>query len=402
MQTSSNAEKSFDLSVDQLLAQARQETGLEHFGDLSFLPALSVLLDAVKTEAQLNAFGHAVVTDHTLRALRNRLWCQTYFEQNPLCSKRPIVAPVIIIGPHRSGTTRLQRMLATDARLQHLKTWEGINPGPRLDLPDFGTSIRYHEVKQMFDRRESVYPGVAAHPMHPDWPEEDMLLLNQSFSGFLPIGMYYVPSYYDWFIQTDKSPAYRYMADLLNLISATRGDQDSKRWILKNPQHMLDLDVLLKVFPDAKLIFTHRDPIKTVGSVMSLMWHYAVQHTDMPRRAQIASIWLDFCERMARHCMRARASIPQSQQLDIYYDDMNRDWRSCLRRVYAFCEMEWSAETEHSMAAWLESSERENLQGLHRYSLEDFGTTEQEVEARMGFVRQRYAIPYEQPCAAAR
>lgn len=385
-----------DLSEAALLAAARRETGLERFGDETFLPALRALLVAIEAEADLNPFGRFVAHSRIQRALTNRLWAHANFAAHPEIRERKITAPLIIVGLHRSGTTRLQRMLATDSRLQYLKTWEGINPAPRPGLPDLGKAARYEEVKKSLAAFQHIYPGAhTAHPMDADWPEEEMLLLNQSFCGFSPLGLYHVPSYYQWFLNDDKQDGYRYMADLLKLISWSHGTDGERRWILKNPQHLLDLPTLMKTFPDAKLVFAHRDPIKTVGSMMSLSWFYAVQHTDLPCRAGIREVWMDFCEQMARRSIQAREAIPAEQQLDVHFEDMNRDWRAQMRRVYDFAGMEFTAETEQAMAGWLDESAREALHGGHRYALEDFGTSAAEVDARMMFYRERYAIPYE-------
>ena len=385
-----------DLSAEALFAEARKETGLERFGDESFLPAMRTLLDAVEKEANLNPFGRFVARTRTLRSLNNRLWANACFEAHPDILQRKIAAPVIIVGLHRSGTTRLQRMMATDPRLQYLTTWEGINPAPRLGLPASGREARYEEVKKSLAARQFMYPGAfTAHPMDADWPEEEMLLLNHSFSGFSPLGLFHVPSYYRWFLEDDKRAAYRYMAELMKLISWSHGEPGNKRWLLKNPQHMLDLPTLMQTFPDAKLVFMHRDPIKTVGSIMSLTWYYAVQHTDLPCRAQIRDVWMDFYEQMARRCIASREHIPAAQQLDVQYTDMNRDWRAEMRRVYDFAGMTFTADAENAMADWLAGSEREGLHGGHHYALEDFGTTAEEVDARMKFYREHYTIPYE-------
>jgi hypothetical protein len=385
-----------DLSAAALLAGARKETGLERFGDESFLPVMNTLLDDVEKEANLNPFGRFVASSRTLRSLNNRLWANACFEAHPEIRQRKIAAPVIIVGLHRSGTTRLQRMMATDPRLQYLSTWEGINPAPRLNLPDSGRAARHEEVKKSLAARQFMYPGAfTAHPMDADWPEEEMLLLNHSFSGFSPLGLFHVPGYYRWFLEDDKSAAYHYMAELMKLISWSRGEPEDKRWLLKNPQHMLDLPTLMKTFPDAKLVFMHRDPIKTVGSILSLSWYYSVQHTDLPCRAWIRDTWMDFYEQMARRCIVAREHIPAAQQLDVQYADMNRDWRAVMRRVYDFAGLDFSADTENTMASWLAASEREGLHGGHSYALEDFGTTAGEIDARMKFYREHYAIPYE-------
>lgn len=385
-----------DLSAARLVARARQETGLNEFGDESFQEALEILLGAIEGEAGLNPFGRFNAETRIVRSLKNRLWAEACFTAHPEIRQRKISAPIVIVGPHRSGTTRIQRMLATDERLQHLTTWEGFNPAPRLAQPDIGRAARYQEVKTTLSAGREAYPGAfAAHPMDADWPEEEMLLLNHSFCSFSLLGLYHVPSYYRWFLDADKTFAYRYMADLMRLISWDRGDAGDKRWILKDPEHMLDLGLLLRIFPDAKLVFTHRDPIKTVGSIMSLVWAYAVQHTDLPRRAPIRDVWLDFCEQMARRCMNFRDSIPAGQQLDVHYEDMNRDWRGSMRRLYDFAGIEFTAAAEHAQQAWLHASTRDSLHGGHRYALEDFGVSAEEVDRRMMFVRKKYGIPYE-------
>lgn len=386
----------FDLSEEGLIAAARQETGRDRFGNESFLEGLRVLLKSLEAEANLNPFGRFNARARTLRSLKNRLWANACFEAHPEIRQRKIIAPIIIVGPHRSGTTRLQRMLAADSRFQYLKTWEGLNPAPRMDWPGLGKAERYEEAKKMLDGLLEMCPGAfTAHPMDADWAEEEMLLLNHSFCSFSTLGLYNVPSYYQWFLGHDKTDAYRDMADQMRLISWSRGDPEEKRWVLKNPQHMLDLDVLVKVFPDAKLVFTHRDPLKTVGSAMSLMWYFAVQNTDLPCRTSIRDVWLDFCEQMARRCMQVRETIPASQQLDVYYDEMNDDWRAVMRRIYAFSGSEFKPEAEQALGDWLTNSQSENRHGGHKYSLEDFGTTADEVDARMMFARERYAIPYE-------
>lgn len=384
-----------DLTVEALVAAARAQTGLERFGDECFLPGLQALLASVTTEAPLNAFGRLHVQQSSIAFLKNRLRANACFEAHPEILERDIAAPIIIVGPHRSGTTRLQRMMATDQRLSHLRTWEGLNFGPRPELPALGGAERREEVKVMLAGVDVMYPGaLQGHPMDADWAEEELHLLDSSWCGFSPLGLYSgIDSYYQWFMNHDKTAAYEYMAKLLKLISWSRGEPEGKRWILKNPQHMLELDTLLKVFPDAKIVFTHRDPLKTVASVMSLMWHFAVQHTDENCRAPVRDLWLDFCEQAAHRCIAARERLPADQQLDVYYEEMNADWRSAMRRVYAFAGLDWTTHAELAMDAWLTQSEKHH--GALRYSLNDFGLSEQQVDARMFFARERYGIPYE-------
>lgn len=385
-----------DLSEDSLLAAARKETGLERFGDESFLPGLRVLLPAVENEAQLNPFGRLHAKMEITASLKNRLWANACFEAHPEIRQRKIPAPIVIVGPVRSGTTRLHRMLAADMRFQHLKAWEGFNPAPRPGLPDSGRAARHDEVEKFLRLGRRLNPDAfTAHPMEADWAEEELLLLNHSFCGLSPVGQYHIPSYRRWLMECDKTPAYRYMADLMKLVAWSRKDSEDKRWVMKTPQFMLDLDVLIKVFPDAKLVFTHRDPLKTVASTLSLMWHFAVYNSDRPLRGPIRDTWLGLSEEMAHRCIRVRETLPASQQFDVRYEDMNRDWREVMGHLYDFAGLDFTAEAESAMAAWLAESEREGRHRGHRYALEDFGVTTDQVDAAMGFYRERYGIPYE-------
>lgn len=385
-----------DLSEPAVLAAARQATGLERFGDESFLPGLRVLLGALETEADLNPFGRQAAWRRIVGSLKNLLWANACFEAHPEILQRRIVAPIIIVGPHRSGTTRLHRLLGSDPRLQYLRTWEGFNPAPRPGWPELGRVERRAEVEAALAAIDRLYPGAfAAHPMAADLAEEENLLLNHCFCGFSPLGLYNIPSFYRWFLGHDRRAAYQTLARLLKLVSWSRGEPEEKRWVLKNPQHMFDLDVLLQTFPDAKLVFTHRDPLKTVGSLMSLMWFYAVQHTDAPCRGRVRDVWLDFCEQGARRCMATRDGIPASRQLDVHYEDVNRDWRAVMRRIYDFGAMDFPPDVERGMQDWLERSQAAREHGAHRYALADFGVSREDVDARMDFVRRRYAIPHE-------
>ncbi len=385
-----------DLSEAALLAAAREETGLDRFGDESFVPALRALLVAIQSEARLNPFGRIGAKATILGSLKNRLWANACFEAHPEIRQRKIVAPIVVVGLARAGTTRLQRMLAADTRLQHLKAWEGFNPAPRIGQPALGKSARYNEVKKIVGLGRRLNPGAdTAHPIDADWAEEEILLINHSFCGLGALAFGQGVHYYNQLLNCDKSAGYRYMRDLMNLVSWSRGDAENKRWVLKTPQHMLDLEQLMNVFPDAKLVFTHRDPLKTVVSTLSLGWHFTVMNTDRPCRASVKDVWLDVCEQMASRSMRARDSIPAAQQLDVYYSDMNNNWDAVVQRVYDFVDMEFTPAAKHSMAQWLAQSKRENRHGGHQYSFEDFGTTREEVDARMKFFRDRYAIPYE-------
>lgn len=379
-----------------LLDEAKKLTGLADFGRKGFLDSLDVFLKSLEMEADLNPFGREYSRGGTLQSLTNRLWTSECFRLHPEVAQRKIKSPIVIVGHHRSGTTRLHRMMSTDRRLRHLQTWESLNPAPRPGRPDLGREERYREIDESLKAFDALYPGFSnAHPMAANWAEEEMLLQRHSFGSAALFFAYNNPSYYDWFKSFDKSENYADMADHLKLLSWSTDDSEDKRWVLKNPTHMMDLDQLMAAFPDAKLVFIHRDPIKTAGSLMSMRWLFAVQMTDQPLRAPLRDMSLDLVETMARRCMETRGRlVPKEQFIDVGFDEMNRDWRGVMRRIYSFADLEFSPDAEAEMAAWLAESEAENLHGGHRYRLEDFGTSAGEVDERMKFYRDWMAIPY--------
>lgn len=385
--------RKIDLSEEALIREARQITGLERFGDESFRTPLRMLLRSMAEETQLNPFGRASIKGRVLRSLKNRLWANACFEAHPEIRQRKIVAPIIIVGAARSGTTRLQRMLSADSRVQCLTAWEGFNPAPRPGAPDGERAQRRAEVAAFLSEGRRLNPGAyTAHPMDPDWAEEEILLLNHSFSGLLSLCF---GRYYQWFLEYDRTEVYRYMADLMKLVAWSRGDPEEKPWVMKTPQYMLDLDIVARLFPDARFVFIHRDPLKTVASTLSLMWNFAVQYVDRPCRAEIRDVWVNMCEQMARRCIQARESIPAAQQLDVYYEDINRDWPAVVQRIHAFCGLDFTDRAEREIGAWLHTSESENRHGGHRYSFDEYGVDAKDVDARLMFYRERYTVPYE-------
>lgn len=382
-----------DLSESALLEEARRQTGLERFGDEHFLEGLRPLLEDLATDADLNPFGRLHAKTSILNALKNLLWANACFDAHPEIDARSIAAPIIVVGPVRSGTTRLQRLLAADKRFAYLAAWEGFNPAPRKGENDADRASRRQEVVKFLKAGQRINPGAfAAHPMDADAADEEILLFNQTFDGLSYAALYHAPRYLAYLLNGDRGAAYRAMARLLKLVSWARGDDERKPWILKTPQHMLDLPYLLQAFPDAKLLFTHRDPIKTIASTLSLTWNFAVLNTDRPCRGLIRDSWLPLCEEMARRCMASRENLPEWQQMDVHYDEMNRDWLAVMKRVYDFIGIEHVPDAQESAAAWLSSSQRDNIHGKHKYALADYGITASEVGSRMGFYRDRYDI----------
>ncbi|NVE94833.1 sulfotransferase family protein [Altererythrobacter lutimaris] len=387
-----------DLDKDRLMERAASEAGLDDFGDPWFEQPLDVLLQSLREEARLNPAGDFSAMQQFHKVLTDRLWARMWFKRHPEILERAIPRPVVIVGPMRSGTTRLHRLLASDRRFSHMRSFETISPVPRPDFEDVlaGEAEDFRPVlagRIMKVARLANPRTLSIHPTGPYQPEEELGLFVSSMWGMKHDAQWQIPSYTAWCETQDAEPAYRQLADLLRLVGWSQQVSSIRPWILKTPQHMLDLPALLKVFPDARLIFTHRDPQAVVGSAASLAWNQTILYSDHVDPADIGREWLRKTELMIARMRAARDSIPRERMIDVQYDDMDRDWRATMERIYAFLGLD-IAPALPGMESYLEAAESLK-RNPHRYSLEQFGLSTGEVAERLGDYTRTYAIPTE-------
>lgn len=390
------------LEMAHLLDTAVEETGLDDFGDRWFERPMAVLLDSIREEAHLNAAGEIAALGQFRHVLRDRLLTQMWFKRHPEILARPIPHPVVIVGPMRSGTTRLHRLLAADRRFAHLRSFETISPVPRPGFEevmagrarDFRPKLasRIMKVARLANPRT-----LSIHPTGPYEPEEELGLLVASMWGMKHEAQWTVPTYGRWCEGEDATPAYRHMADLLRLIGWSQQESSLRPWILKTPQHMLDLPALLKVFPDARLIFTHRNPCDVVASAASLAWNQTIIYSDRADPAAVGQEWLRKTELMTRRMMEARKAIAPERMIDVLYDDMDRDWRGTMARVYRFLGLDMQPALP-GMERYIERS-RALKRRPHRYSLAEFALRECEVSERLALYIHRFGSEIDRPGA---
>lgn len=383
-------------SAEALMAKARKDAGLSDFGDDRFIEPFRLLCEGLNNEANLNPTGKLLTRMSIMRLLRHRLLAEELFAKHPEILEREIKAPVVVVGLARSGTTRLHRLLAADQRFLHLKAWESVNPVP---LPESFGAEHDPRIKSIEDGLKAVLymgPQIASvHPLGAHEVEEEVGLIQHAFSSQLFEVQAHLPSFAEYLMAHDQSYAYEYMVRLMKLISWWRNDDEAKPWVLKTPQHMQDLDALMRVFPDARLVCTHRDPIKAVGSACSMTWNAIVRDTDSIDPHWIGREWLAKTDAMLRKTLQVRDTlVPAQQQIDVLYQAISGDWRSEMERIYQFLGMPLTEDALSSMQAWLDSN-TQHKHGAHKYQLSDFGLSKDEVEERLSYYRERFAIPLE-------
>ena len=381
------------LDAESLIAAARRKTGLQDFGDESFRSGLQVVTRSLDSEAHLHPVGRLIMRYRLIGLLAVRLKAQQLFARHPEIRQQPIEAPLVIAGLQRSGTTMLHRLLSSDPRMRALKSYEAMNPiaeegfsgaagtvDPRLKATRLAEKALKYMAPEFF----------AIHPVDADAPEEEILLLDYAFRSGVAESLADVPSYATWLEKQDVTPAYEYMKSLLQLM---QWQQPQRRWALKTPAHLEHMDVLLKVFPDARIIQTHRDPARTTASYSSMIVHGHGVFTDEVDASAVALHWHRKNVNMVEATMRVRAQHPGSF-IDVSYYDVLKDPMAQVRRIYEFAGIEL---TDGAVAA-MEANRKSNPQnkhGVHHYRLEDFGLSTAQIRRDYGAYSKFFGIPEE-------
>jgi hypothetical protein len=376
------------LTVDGLVAAARRAEGLHDLGDPDVDVPLGRLLDAVEAEARLHPLGWLITRGRLIGVLRNRLRAQAALAADPAILDRPVREPVVVTGLQRTGTTFLHRLLAADPRFRSLRSWEGLNPTPFRGSPTGPADPR----RRLAERAEKGLAWMApdffaVHPVEASAPEEEVLLLDHSFLSTVPEATLRVPSFSRWLERQDQRPAYVLLRRLLQLLDAA---EPRERWVLKTPHHLEWLDVLLDVFPDARIVWTHRDPLATLGSFCSMVAHGRGVMSDAVDPREIGRDWLAKTARMIDRAMAVREARPAAF-LDVRYDDLTRAPLAEVARVFAFADVPLPPDVEAAVAAQRDASPQ-HRHGRHVYALSDFGLTEGQVAERFSAYRERFGF----------
>lgn len=381
------------LDEASIVAEAQHKTGLSDFGDERFREPMRRLLHSLDREAKLSEGGRAAQRARVVGSLITRLSAEAFIARHPEILEQEIGGPLVIVGYTRSGTTRLHRLLAQDPRHHAVLWWENRSPVPwpgsdwRRDDPRL-RDARY-EVRRVL---ESVPELASIHPWDAEGADEDALLMEHAFLSWVPEASAHVPSYRAFMDRADHTPAYQFLERMLKILQwqkRQRGERGD-RWVLKTPMHNAHLDTLCRVFPGARLLQTHRDPLESVPSAASMyaaLWELASDQVD---RKQVGDeVRLRQASAMAA-CLAFRDRFPE-RFCDVWYEDMQRDPLRELSRVYAWLGIPLPDEIRRRFQAWLVENAREK-RPAHRYTLEEFGLTEPGLAADYAFYRERFIL----------
>lgn len=367
------------LVPEELIATAQRRAGLSDFGEWEFAEPLDRLLRACDREAGLGAFGRFALRWDALRFLGNLLELRAA-EKRALAPPPAIEQPIFVTGLPRSGTTFLHNLLVADAMNAVPRCWQTIYPASVDDRRRARRAIRTVDRQLRFFRR--LAPDLAAmHPITATAPQECSEITAHLFASLRFDTTHHVPSYRAWLDRTGHLAAYRFHRRFLQHLS--RHAPQGTRWVLKCPDHVFALDEIRQVYPDARFVFVHRDPIRVLASVARLT---EVLRQPFARRLDRASIGRQVCDHWADGAARilaASETLPADQVVHVRYRDLVGDPVGTVTRVYAAFGLPYDEGFKERIDAYVAAKPNGGY-GQLRYRLEDYGID-------MARERRRYA-----------
>jgi hypothetical protein len=364
---------------DLLHETAMAQVGFDDFGEQDYLTGLRVLLKAIDIDLQLNASARERVFGTVLRALTGRLYSQKGWAEHPECLETEIREPLVIVGLPRTGTTALQKIMSLDPQFQGLEYWLAPNPLVRPPREQWPTNPLYRSMVAALEAVDREDPmSRLIHDVVAGEPDECLYMMLQRFVHNTFGASMATPSYDEWWMAQDETPNYYRHRDNLKLIGL---NERNKRWLLRNISHLLYLDSLLEVFPDARIVHTHRDPVAVVPSVCSLIMsgQRAILGPQADPRAcgqRENELWSIAVKR----AMKVRERYHDHFH-DVDFRDFVADSIGVVRGIYRRFGLRLDEEVERKMRTWLDAH-AQSRPGFHKYTPEQFGLTEQGIRSK--------------------
>jgi len=352
---------------------------------------LERLLSAFEHEAALTTLGRIIARTDIVRLLENRLRMTDAHTRHPEIGRGEIRAPIFILGLPRTGTTILHELLAQDPANRVPMTWEVMHPWPPPERATYAIDARIAQVEKHFGGVDKVLPGFKSmHPMGAQLPQECVALTAHDFASMLFSTTHHIPSYQQWLDAADLRPVY---ASHRRQLQYLQWRCPAERWVLKSPGHLWALDALLAVYPDARIVQTHRDPLKVVASLTSLVTMLRRMASDQIDPHAIGAEWAPRLARGLEKTMVVRATGAHKAErvFDMHFTEFVGREIEMVRRIYAHFEMTLGAEAEQRMRRFLATNPADK-HGAHRYRLADAGLDPGIERKRFAAYQEAYGI----------
>tara|TARA_B110000014_G_scaffold264187_1_gene263908 strand:- start:8244 stop:9398 length:1155 start_codon:yes stop_codon:yes gene_type:complete len=376
------------LSHNFLLDQASSLVGLSNFGDTIHLEGLEQLCWSLNEEANLNDVGHASQISRITGILVNRLLLEEDFKNNSI-AKEIIKPPIVIVGLPRTGSTLVHRLLSSDPDHTAMIWWEGRYPSRLKNEKKGNPQERISMAKQEVEIMIKASPDLMKiHPMDAMAPDEEILLLEHGFFSTVPESFMNVPTYSKWVESQDHTHSYEYLKKMLKYLQWQNDLRSNKSWVLKTPHHTAYVENIMKVFPGALFIQTHRNPLQTIPSYCSMVATLAEPLSDESQSKRLGQHWEKKLSRALNHCMDISRAFPD-QFLNLNYEDLVSNPMEEINKIYDFIGKPFSHKASKAMKLWREENTKDK-HGKHKYVSEDYGISNKEIKEDYAIYINRY------------
>ncbi len=356
------------LDEESLLSAARRATGLCDFGPDDWREPFRVFIRSLEEEADLNLMGRIRTRSELLQLLEARLRIEDAYKRNPEIVDEAIEKPLILVGQGRSGTSFLLNLLSEDPDNGVIRIWETIYPCPPPEKATYLTDPRIERAHRAITQWNRVTPEFASmHEFGGTIPAEDSPILAMNFMSVSWLaGFGQVPTYDRYMASVPAEPALLYHQRVLKLL---QWKNPRRRWVLKDPLHLDRIETLIKLYPDACIVWPHRDPIRAMASVISLMGTIQWGRSDNPLKGDALRIGLDpdvVAARFGAVIDKIESgAVPRAQILNLQYADLIADPMGTLEALYRQFHIEFTPKARQAIADYCERNPR-GARAAHR------------------------------------
>ncbi|MDE2405566.1 MAG: sulfotransferase [Sphingomonadales bacterium] len=380
------------LDAHAIIAEAEAQVGIAD-GDPGVAGNLERLLAAMRETFPLSPAGEGRVLTSLRMDVTNRLESLKWLRDHPEIGEERIVAPVFLMGLPRSGTTYFQYLFDRDPRFRLIRTWESTMPSPPPGFDPASVETRRAAWREMQRARAHFDGFEALHLYDDDGSDECHAFLQQSWGAVGLHNLYRVPQYFDWLLdEADLVQTYRVHKRQLQCLQWRR---EPKPWALKYPNHVIAIDAILEVYPDARFVMTHRDPAQVVGSIAKMTWNLrGMAAATPPDRREVGADMLHFIQRHVDRILAFDAGPHGDRVIHVDYYALVADPVGEMRRIHAGLGIDTPGDVARSVADW-HAANPKNARGRNDYSLDQYGLDVDAVRARFAPYSARFAIPTE-------
>lgn len=377
------------LDPEHLKQEAMAQTGLSNFGEAPMDEGLNRLCWSLTNEAAVNGNHLTTAKKMIHNALMERLKIEDCLASNPEILNEKVVRPLFVISLPRTGSTATSQFLSEDPNARSIRRWECENttPPPDVEIGDADpriTAMRA-EFEEMY-RQQPERRGML--PIDAEDPSEHGPILGLTFQNLQLPSLFAIPSYMTWTIESDLVPSYAYLKKVLQLL---QWKTPASHWNLKNPPDVFGLKALIEIFPDARLLWIHRDPVKSIPSVCSLTSMIRISFGENLDKPAVGAMQTEFQATGARLAMEAEATMVKDRIVHVFQRDLVRDTVGVIENAYRQLDLEFSEDYREHLTRRVANREKPS----HTYKMEDYGLSVEGIRTAFQSYTDRYQVPLE-------